>query len=142
MRKKNKLIFFTIAIISIIAIGFYFWLMTSNNPKTPERLESIPKSAVWIGGVDEGFWYDIVDVNSIKKTYRFRIYDDYEGDLVIDADFKKDNSCDNEYPLDKSILQKINFFSFDKIGMFDNCELVMIEPAYGGKFMEIDKEIE
>jgi len=142
MGNKKKLIFWLIAIIILPAVCFYFWLMTSNNPKQPERLSNIPKTATWIGGVDEGFWYEIVDIDKDKKSYRFRIYNDYEGDLVMDADFKKDSLCDIEYALNKSILQKINYFSFDKIGMIDNCDLNMIEPAYGGTFAEMDKNIE
>lgn len=138
MANKKRLAFWVITVFITLAIGFYFWLMTSNNPKPPERLANIPKTATWIGGVDEGFWYDIVSVNEEKKTYRFKIYNDYEGDLVMDANFKKDSLCKKEYPLDKNILQKINFFNFDKIGMIDSCELRLLEPAYGGTFIDKD----
>ena len=139
MEYKKKFIFWIIAIFIILVVSFYFWLMTSNNPKPPERLASIPETATWIGSVDEGFWYDIVSVNEAKKTYRFRVYNDYKGDLVMDANFKKDSLCDKEYPLNKGVLQKINFFNFDKIGMIDNCALKIVEPAYGGTFVETDK---
>ena len=140
MKKRKKLIIVSIAIILIFTVGFYIWLMTNNNPKSPKRFANVPQSATWIGGVDEGFWYDIISIDKEKKTYRFRIYNDYEGDLVMDADFKKDSSCNKNYALNKSIIQKINFFNFDKISMIDNCDLNMIEPAYGGTFAEIDKE--
>lgn len=138
----KKKIFWIIALIILVAISFYFWLMTSNNPKPPERLAVIPETATWIGGVDEGFWYDIVSIDKERKTYRFKIYDDYQGDLVIDADFKKETSCNENYSLNKDVLQKVNYFNFNKIGMIGNCNLDMVEPAYGGKFAEIDKEIE
>ena len=127
MKNKKKLIFWLITIFIILSVGFYLGLLTSNNPKLPERLDNVPKTATWIGGVDGGFWYDIVSVNEKKKTYRFRIFNDIDGKLVIYADFKKDSLCDREYPLDKGILQKINYFDYEKIGLIENCELKIVE---------------
>ncbi|MDG1315083.1 MAG: hypothetical protein P8P29_06125 [Flavobacteriaceae bacterium] len=138
---KKYIIFWSITILSIIiAIGFYLWLMTSNNIKPPTILPNIPKSATWIGGADEGFWFDIVEINKEEKVYRFKIYNDYKGDLVLDADFKKDSACNKEYYLDKRILEKIIFFNFDKIGLTDNCELNMIQPGYNGTFLKADND--
>ena len=141
MKKKTNRVFGLVGIALLLGVGFYIWLITGGGNPNPTRFYNIPKSAVWIGGVDGGFWFNVVDIDSIKKTYRFKIYNDYNGELVMDADFVKDSICNNEYPLSKEVLKEIMLFEFDKIEMLNNCKLNMIKPAYGGSFWEIDKEI-
>lgn len=136
---KNKLTFWIIIIVAFLAGGF-LWLNTNNHLRTPKKFVNIPKEATWIGGVDEGFWYQIVSIDKNKKIYRFRIYNDYTGDMVVDANFIKNSLCDKNLPLDSNILKEINFFNFDKIGLIDNCELVLIKPAYGGIFILEDSK--
>lgn len=141
MKKKYNTLFGLIGIILLLGMSFYIWLITGGNNTNPTRFNNIPESSVWIGGADGGFWFSVVDIDSIKMIYRFRIYNDYNGELVMDADFVKDSICNNKFPLNKSILKEIRFFDFDKIEMSNNCKLNMIKPAYGGSFWEIDKSI-
>jgi hypothetical protein len=136
MKNKVKHILGLIAVVIIITFGVYFWLLSGNSTEPPERLTNIPETAIWKGGADGGYWYDIVNIDNVKKSYRFRIYDDYEGSLVLDADFRKNTSCDDSYSLDRNILEKINYFNFDKIVMIGNCELNIIKPVYEGKLLE------
>jgi hypothetical protein len=136
MKNKVKYILGLITIVVIVTFGIYFWLLSGNNTEPPERLTNIPETAIWKGGADGGYWYDIVNIDNAKKSYRFRIYDDYEGGLVLDADFIKNASCDDSYSLDRNILEKVNYFNFDKIVMIGNCELNIIEPVYGGELLK------
>ncbi len=133
---KSKIVLLIISIVSIL--GICFWILTSDNIKKTEKLPNVPNSATWIGGSDGGFWFDIINIDKENKVYRFKIYDDNEGNLVIDANFKKDSSCTIKYPLDKSILDKVSYFNFNEIGMLENCSLNMIEPAYGGTLLDVD----
>ena len=141
MKFKTNKLFGLLGVLLLLGIGFYFLIMSDYNLK-PKRLDSIPESTTWIGGVDEGFWFEIIEIDSKERVYRFKIYNDYNGELVLDAKFIKDSACDNEYPLNKSVLNKISHFEFDKIEMIDNCKLILIKPAYGGSFWELDKEIQ
>lgn len=138
--KRTKRVLGLGGITLLLGLGFYIWLITANIPN-PKRINNIPKSAVWKGGADGGFWFDVVAIDSIEKTYRIKIYNDYNGGMVIEADFTKDSNCNNEYPLNEGVLKEINLFDFHKIHMLDNCKLNMIKPAYGGSFWEMDKDI-
>jgi hypothetical protein len=53
----------------------------------PKRPESVPKEAIWKGSCDGGYWIELVSINKNNK-YRFRIYQDWDGELLMDADFK------------------------------------------------------
>ena len=135
--KKNGLIL-TI-IIFLLVIGAFIFVNKIND--THIRSKNIPKTAIWKGGKDDGFWFDIVQIDRAKKTYRFKIYNEYDGDLVLDANFIKDTNCVINYPLNEQIIDKINYFNFDNIVMIDDCKLLMIKPAFGGTFWEIDSKI-
>ncbi len=141
MKKKYNTAFGLIGIVLLLGIGFYIWIIIGRSNPNPTRFNNIPESSVWIGGTDGGYWFNIIDIDSINKIYRFRIYNDYNGELVLDANFVKDSVCNNKLPLNKSVLKEIKFFDFDKIVLLNNCMLIMIKPAYGGVFWEIDKGI-
>jgi len=141
MRLSVSKLIVLIVVLLFFGMSFCFWLINGSDFK-PKRINNIPNSASWIGGIDEGFWFDIIEIDVKEETYRFKIYNDYEGVLVMDSKFIKDSTCNNEYPLNKSILKKISHFEFDKIQMIGNCKLLMIKPAYGGVFWELDKEIQ
>lgn len=130
---KIGLLIVSLALTGIIL--FWFSVRVPNKDEL-ERLSNIPEAAVWKGGIDEGFWFDVVDVNAEKKTYHIKIYNDYKGELVMDADFAKQDSCNTEYPLNKSILEYVSYFEFDKIVMVKDCNLKIIKPAYGGSFKD------
>lgn len=139
MKRSLKIVLWIIALVLVSVVIFWFSVRVPNKDE-PDRLSTIPKTAVWKGGVDEGFWFDVVNVDTVKKAYRIKVYNDYKGELVMDADFVKQDSCNAEYPLNKSVLEYVSYFEFDKIVMTKDCNLKMIKPAYGGSFWELDKE--
>lgn len=109
------------------------------NENSPKKLANIPESAIWSGGVDEGFWFELVELYQDHKKVRIRIYNDYDGNMVLDADFTPISDC--KIKDESELLNKINYFEFKKIILLDGCELDAIYPAYGGAFWEIDKEM-
>jgi hypothetical protein len=144
---KKKVIIITSVLVSIIllGIGFYLYLITSNNPKEPEKFTNIPQEAIWRGAVDEGFWIYIVDINENEKVIRLNIYNDYNGELALDARFDTSN-CQLMSFSKESIYENIIAFassngieSRDEIMMKNECGLKMIEPAYGGTFKDVNK---
>ena len=130
MINTSKNILLLSSAIFAILISLSLTLLIDRGSSDPERPRNVPETATWKGGVDGGFWFDVVTVNGEKKMYRFKIYNDYNGELVMDADFKKNNDCSVEYPMDKSIVEKIELFDFQNIIMSDNCFLQPIGPLY------------
>ena len=139
MKRGIKIGLLASSLVLVMGILVFWYSVRVPNKNEPDRLSNIPKTAVWKGGIDEGFWLDVIGVNAKKKTYRIRIYNDYKGELVMDADFVKQDNCDAEYPLNKTVLEFVSYFEFDKIVLANGCNLRMIKPAYGGSFEEIDK---
>src|SRR6218665_245133 len=129
MKRGIKIGLLASSLVLVMGILVFWYSVRVPNKNEADRLSNIPKTAVWKGGIDEGFWLDVIGVNAKKKTYRIRIYNDYKGELVMDADF----------PLTKTVLEFVSYFEFDKIVLANGCNLRMIKPAYGGSFEEIDK---
>lgn len=137
MTKRKKIVLLFVLIIVFTVLMLYVLIERVPNTDAPQRLSNIPKTAIWKGGIDEGFWFELEKIDTINKLYRFKIYNDYKGDLVLDAEFIKNSECKNDYPLDKNIVDSIMYFEFDKIAMSGNCFFEMKKPAYGGIFWEI-----
>lgn len=73
-------------------------------PEAPERAASIPKEAIWKGGVDGGYWFLFKSYK--KESVDVVIY--YEdGDIAEKGTFKKVGNCD--IASDK-IIESISFF--------------------------------
>ena len=51
------------------------------------RPKNIPKNSFWAGGVDGGNWFFIKSVNSHRNMARIAIYNDQDGQLIIDKSF-------------------------------------------------------
>ena len=81
----------TILIVLIIAFVLIFDIRTIN----------VPDDAVWKGNSNEAFW--IQKVSSNDSTIRFRIYNDYDDKMILDADFYSPGYEDN-------IIDSINYF--------------------------------
>ena len=86
---KTKLLYFIGIIIGIIL--FITWLFKQPY-KNWERPVNVPVSAVWQGGCDGGNWMELVDIKD--DTIRLRIYRDWNGELILDADFVSENCND------------------------------------------------
>jgi hypothetical protein len=114
----------------------------------PERPEPVPKTAIWSGGCDGGIWIELVEIKENK--YRFRIYLDWNGELLMDADFKLKNCktynlnsnnwdttvCCYAHSLDSTVVLGIVY----KADENRKCHLQSLYPAYGGNDWEIIKE--
>ena len=73
----------TILIVLIIAFACIFDIRTIN----------VPDDAVWKGNSKEAFW--IQKVSSNNSAIRFRIYNDYDDKMILDADFYSPGYEDN-----------------------------------------------
>ena len=129
--KRNKKIVLLVTVLVVLSILIFWLYIRIPNKIEPERLTSIPKSAVWNGGVDGGFWFDFVSEQIDSNKVRLRIYNDYNGTLILDADFTSEN-C--KVPKGKTVLDSINYFEFKKVILLNGCELTAVNPTYAGSF--------
>lgn len=104
-----------------------------NKPNKRNKPNHIPKKAVWKGGSDEGFWINLYSSDS--STFRFKIYDDFNGKLAADAYFTVDESCYHLLQLDdEKIMNEIFVFEDDYITFKNNnCSLKIKGPIIDGR---------
>ena len=125
---RTKLLYLLVGIIIFL---FVIWLFKRPCKKW-ERPVNVPVSAVWQGGCDGGNWMELVDIKD--DTIRLRIYRDWNGKLILDADFVSENS--NGLPLTKTNWSEyIDYFDgtkiYSKIQVGSSyCRLIPIFPAY------------
>lgn len=130
--KNLKIIFLSIILLVILGLWVTKWQF--NKPYTaPVKIGIIPSNAIWKGSCQEGFWFELVEVNKEKREYRFRIYNDYNGELELDAIFSVNQNCNEEAPKNKEILSKILTFENNTI-LFEKgfCDLKVQLPILGG----------
>lgn len=83
-KKGNKYLLPLLGV--IVTLLFIVGIRLSNHYRQPPlKPDSVPCSAVWYGGVDGGFWFDLVEIRG--DTVRFKFYDDWNGDCYCDASF-------------------------------------------------------
>ncbi|MES2388614.1 MAG: hypothetical protein V4543_11490 [Bacteroidota bacterium] len=110
-----------------------FLVFRTESAYVPERIAGVPKSAVWRGTGYEGFWIDYVSTRN--RTIRLRIYNDYDGRLALDADFR--------FPAKyagagrRVVLKSIFCFMPDRLELKNSkTPLVPLKPYYGGYFQD------
>lgn len=137
----KKLILSIFVVSVIIVIGWFLVKLSSNwNCDSPQKPVSVPQSAVWRGGCDDGNWIDLVNI--YQNKYRFRIYRDWDGALEMDADFEAENCFGliithlNWKEVVATYLNETMNIGQGKI----KCELKPVYPAYGGNQWEIIAE--
>ncbi len=123
-------------IISVLVIlvfslgGFYLWVITSNNTAVPQRFDNIPKEAVWRGAADEGFWVQIINVDSIKRVIGVNIFNDYNGELFLEADFTLQSNCYiSPFSIENIYANIIGIENRNTIMLKNNCNFFIDEPA-------------
>ena len=126
---KTKLLYFIGIIIGIIL--FITWLF-KRPCKNWERPVNVPVSAVWQGGCDGGNWMELVDIKD--DTIRLRIYRDWNGELILDADFVSEN-CNDLLLTKTNWSEYIDYFDgtkiYSKIQVGSRyCRLIPVFPAY------------
>lgn len=133
MKIKLSKIIGAIIIIGMIISLIYLFYQNSNHNGRPEK---VPCTAIWKGGHDGGYWIELVNIRT--DTIRFRIYNEWSGELILDADFVP--NCNNNLHLTKSNWSYYIDF-FDGINIYcknrtknSYLQLTSIFPTYyGGK---------
>lgn len=124
--------------IILLLTGTYFgvkWFF-SQPCQPPDKPSQVPAEAVWLGGCDGGSWMELVSIE--KDQARFRVYRDWNGDLILDADFEY-KDC-NEFRLTESNWSKcIGDFINGNIGVYVDCNeniKCRLEPIYPAHYEE------
>jgi hypothetical protein len=100
-----------------------------------ENTTNIPKAAIRKGGVEGAFWIHLVSKK--EAFYKFKIYDDYNGELVLEANFIPKGDCttlDNLAPT--QLLEAIFEYDNHKTIIFTDiaCQLILVPPVIDGRY--------
>ena len=116
MRKIIKRLFISAITFILLIVAIFISIIDIEEAIEP------PKGAVRIGDLKEYYWLKKISVS--KNSMRICIYNDYNGDLALDADFPTVNFNDT---------------TLNDIRIFEPCYLVLynghtVEPSkiYGG----------
>lgn len=146
--KIKKIIIGILLVLAIVLVaGYYYINWVFNQPcPPPEKPSVVPERAVWKGGCDGGHWVELIDIKEGKS--RFRIYLDWNGELLLDADFSL-SGCDNIVLSSSNWNELVSWFSGENLEIKNlseqkgwKCRLVPIYPAYGGSQWDVIKEKE
>jgi len=101
-----------------ISLILSFILTTScietSKSNIPKRPINVPISSFWIGGYDGGQWYKISQIDSIAEVVHFVIYNDNDGSIVSNKNFKL--NCNRNVPFQWQKIQDcINGFDGNRI---------------------------
>lgn len=126
--KLLKMIGVIIIIGMILSIIYLFYQNSNHN----DRPENIPCTAIWKGGHDGGCWIELVNIRT--DTIRFRIFNEWSGELILDADFVP-NSNNNLHLTKSNWSSYVDFFDGINIYCKNRIEnsylqLTSIFPAY------------
>lgn len=61
----------------------------------PDKVNGIPQSAIWHGGCDGGYWFEMVERESLNK-FHFKIYNDVTGNLLWDKYYQPIAVCEEQ----------------------------------------------
>lgn len=133
MKKLFKKVIITLSLMIIMCFIIYVIIVIFRPCGEPERVKGVPISAVWHGGCDGGFWFELVERKS--NIFRFRIYNDGSGLLLFDADFRVLDDCKEKIRYIKDIHNVINYYNNEMIFLtvVENnkyCRLIMLKPTY------------
>jgi hypothetical protein len=123
-----------ILIFIVLVCGLIFWKWFFNQPCTPpDKPKNVPDKAIWKGGCDGGNWVELISID--KQKIRFKIYRDWNGELILDADFVY-VECDTFHLTKTNWIKCGGDFINGSIGIKTNCfnnincRLEPIYPAY------------
>jgi hypothetical protein len=130
--KRKLLYFLSIVVLMIIGAIVFLKLLFKLPCGEPEKPSCVPISAVWKGACDGGAWIEFVSVK--KDTIRFRIYRDWNGDLMMDADFTY-KDCGNLRLTKDNWNEYVTFFDGHTLNIYKKsddsyCQLNLIYPLF------------
>lgn len=135
----------SVGIISLLIVLVAWWIIKSspdNNCLDSDhvRMEGVPSTAFWKGSCQEGHWFNIQNFNSAYNSYRIAVYNDWNGELVIDADFVLEDSC-NKINSKKDLMSLILGYEPDSKILLKTspCDLHAKLPAYSGRDAKINQ---
>jgi hypothetical protein len=95
----------------------------------------VPTEAVWKGDCDGGNWIELVAIE--KDKVRFKIFRDWNGDLILDADFEY-RDCNKLHLTMENWIEYVAYFGTG-IELMNNKEIKQgcrLEPIYPAYFEE------
>ena len=116
---KNKIKAILLFLLILAGLYIYKNISIGGGCDPPEKPKTVPTNAIWYGDCDGGYWVELVKMQ--KDTVRFRIYNDWNGELLWDADFVY-KECNN-FRLPKSNWKDYILISANEIYIFDNDEI-------------------
>lgn len=103
------------AIIVFISLGLLSCTQCNRQiTKSPERPKSVPRSALFVGGVDGGNWYLIKKI-LLDTNFEIEIYSHSSGELEIDTTFKLNADCPMKSMDSVTLAKSINGYDGEKI---------------------------
>lgn len=72
---------FILISLNIVLLGIS--IFKNKDWRTKEQPKNVPSSAVWIGGLDGGYWFDIDSVS--KSQARILVFWENTGDVACDT---------------------------------------------------------
>ena len=126
MKAKRAISLFVFLI--IIFVLFFIIDLKKNELTPPQRHQSIPKDAVWAGGVDGGFWFKVIELKK-NNVLRIIIYHDFTGEIEIDSYFILKPNRSFDYFKNKDIYKLISHFNGNDIVLkFKDKDLFYLTP--------------
>lgn len=139
---------YLIILLIIISIGvlLYWGINTKSGCSEWEKPSVVPKAAIWSGGCDGGEWIEFVSDSC--NNYRFKIYNGWDGTLLLDALFvyadgeqfsiKQDNITQYAFAYMEEVEDTLTYLSVKENDKF--MRLKANYPAFGGLSWDIIKE--
>lgn len=119
-------LFICLAIFAVVLTWFIVSIETTPCVATPpQHFDPIASSAKWIGGCDGGFWFDVLDIDTINSKYTISIHNDYNGNLIAIDQYVKSNDCSRNYTTKEQLYSDIIDFDFESI-LLGSCRLIPI----------------
>ena len=132
MKKWMFIVLVVLAVVVLLVVLIFKYGSFGNGCPPPDKPKNVPITAVWKGDCDGGSWIELVVIK--KDKYRFRIYRDWNGELILDADFEHID-CET-FSITKSNWSKHIAYFKNNLEIYGSsnaarrCKLVPIYPVY------------
>ncbi len=120
----KKIYFISIVLVMVVLYG------CSKSEIEKTKLDNVPDSAIWAGGVDGGNWFYCQEYDEAYK-YKCTVYNDYNGAILAVGDFlfrKKQWSKEKRDVIyfDVESRQEIEYSFFDGTTIFLKKDFVLV----------------